>query len=113
MTNDVWIKRPGNTYEYVPGPAMKYREIHELTNFGKLLHKEGLWSLYSYAEEKSLMFHLCRGWDGMSQDNSPVDPASGQCSACGKESPDEIRGIWTLHNFDWIQKNAGGEVPDV
>jgi hypothetical protein len=104
---ETWTAQPGGTWEYNPGDTMYYSEIHDLTNFGKLLHKEGLWSLYAYADEKSLLYHLCRGYQGMSQDNNPVDPRTGQCSACHKEAPDEIRGLWTLHNFEWIQRSAG------
>jgi hypothetical protein len=82
---------------------MYHREVREQTNFGKLLHKEGLWSLYAYEGEKSLMFHLCRGFQGLRQENSPVDPHDSRCVACRREAPDEIRGLWTLHNFEWIQ----------
>lgn len=93
----------------VPGDTMTYStEIRETTDFGKLLHKEGLWSLYTYEDTKSLMYHLCRGYAGMRQENSPVDPENGACSACGSSAPDEIRGLWTLHNFDRVQEGWDG-----
>ena len=41
------------------GPLM-WDTIQDDTNFGVLLHKEGLWSLYQFKEEKSLLYHLCR-----------------------------------------------------
>ena len=82
---------------------MNYSYIKEQTDFSKLLHKEGLWSLYTYADSRSLMYHLCRGYGGIKQENSPVRPESGSCSACDLDAPDEIRGLWTLHNFDWVQ----------
>ena len=81
--------------------------IRENTDFSKLLHKEGLWSLYTYVEGRSLMYHLCRGYEGLKQENSPVRPKTGDCTACGSKSPDEIRGLWTLHNFDWVQESGG------
>lgn len=90
-----------------PGDTMIHSNVRENTDFGKLLHKEGLWSLYTYAEGKSLLYHLCRGYGGMNQVNSPVRPKTGDCTACGRKAPDEIRGLWTLHNFDWIQRSGG------
>ena len=89
---------------------MNHSNIRENTDFGKLLHKEGLWSLYTYdgnTTGKSLLYHLCRGLAGVEQENSPVRPRTGDCTRCGSKSPDEIRGLWTLHNFDWIQKSGG------
>ena len=89
----------------IPGDTMYHDNIRELTDFGKLLHKEGLWSLYTYDEGRSLLYHLCRGLGyGIKQANSPVRPRTGDCTACGSKSPDEIRGLWTLHNFDWLQQ---------
>jgi len=85
---------------------MSHSIVQSVTNFGKLLHKEGLWSMYQYEENKSLMYHLCRGFAGIRQDNYPVDPANSRCSACSLEAPDEIRGLWMIHNFDWIQRSA-------
>ncbi len=90
-----------------PGGTMYYEEVRESTDFGQLFHKEGLWSLYKYEEGRSLLYHLCRGYKGLKQDNNPVESSTGRCSSCGSEAPDEIRGLWTLHNFDWIQQ---GEV---
>ena len=92
-----------------PGATMSYSLIEERTDFGVLLHKEGLWSLYRYANGKSLMYHLCRGYVGMKQENSHVRPRTGDCTACGSKSPDEIRGLWTLHNFEWVQKFGSDE----
>lgn len=86
-----------------PGTTMYYRDVKESTNFGRLLHKEGLWSLYQFAEDRSIMYHLCRGYMGFKQENLPVNPDDGRCFGCGLEAPDEIRGLWTLHNFDWVQ----------
>lgn len=94
-----------------PGDTMYYEGIRERTNFGQLLHKEGLWSLYKFDEGRSLLYHLCRGYAGLKQENSPADPRDGQCSACESPAPDEIRGLWTLHNFEWIQR--GGVHNDV
>ena len=97
-----------------PGDTMDYIEVRDRTDFGVLLHKEKLWSLYKFDEGRSLLYHLCRGRDGVPAGarlvNAPVHPDDGECSSCGSKSPDEIRGLWTLHNFDWIQKNGGGGV---
>lgn len=82
--------------------------IRDNTDFGQLLHKEGLWSLYKYADGRSLLYHLCRGYTGVTQTNSPVRPWNGVCVACGSASPDEIRGLWKLHNFDWVQEGLSG-----
>lgn len=90
-----------------PGDTMDHSDIRDNTDFGQLLHKEGLWSLYKYKKEKSLLYHLCRGYSGMQQSNNPVRPVTGGCTACDSEAPDEIRGLWTLHNFDWIQRSGG------
>ena len=85
------------------GTLMNYSNITDLTNFGKLLHKDGLWSLYSFDDTLSIMFHLCRG-HGHIQRNSPVDPNTGRCSACTRDAPDEIQGLWKLHNWERIQE---------
>ena len=85
-----------------PGGLMNYSNIKDLTNFGKLLHKDGLWSLYSFDDTLSIMFHLCRG-HGHIQRNSPVDPNTGRCSACTRDAPDGIQGLWKLHNWERIQ----------
>jgi hypothetical protein len=88
-----------------------YHTVEEDTNFGVLLHKEGLWSLYQYREEKSLLYHLCRNQYGRFElKNNPCHPADGTCIECTKEAPDEIQGLWKLHNFEWIQQNGGGYV---
>lgn len=92
----------------VPGDTMYYYDIRDRTNFGQLLHKEGLWSLYKFDECRSLLYHLCRGYLGLKQENYPAEPGTGQCTGCNTEAPDEIRGLWTLHNFDWVQ--LGGEL---
>ncbi len=90
------------------GGLMSWNTVHEDTNFGKLLHKEELWSLYQYQEEKSLLYHLCRNLYGrMELNNNVCDPESTVCSACNEKAPDEIKGLWTLHNFEWIQQNGG------
>ena len=96
-----------------PGDTMYDSAIRENTDFGQLFHKEGLWSLYKYSDGKSLMYHLCRGYAGLKQVNSPVRPRTGDCTACGSKSPAEIRGLWTLHNFDWIQRSGGGDPADL
>ena len=88
-----------------PGDTMYYEEVRESTDFGQLFHKEGLWSLYKYEECRSLLYHLCRGYKGLKQDNNPAEFKTGRCTSCGSEAPDEIRGLWTLHNFDWIQQD--------
>ena len=99
------IQQPG-----IVEQLMKWNAIEEDTNFGKLLHKEGLWSLYQYKEEKSLVYHLCRETYGRIElRNSPCQPENGRCIVCAAEAPDEIKGLWTLHNFEWIQQN-GGEI---
>ncbi len=85
-----------------------WNTIEDDTNFGKLLHKEGLWSLYQYREERSLLYHLCRNdRNRMALENSPCSPEDSTCFMCDTVAPDEIRGIWTLHNFDWVQENGG------
>jgi hypothetical protein len=82
-----------------------YHTVKEDTNFGVLLHKEGLWSLYQFREERSLLYHLCRNRYGRFElKNNPCDPAHGACIECDKEAPDEIQGLWKLHNFEWIQQ---------
>lgn len=30
------------------------------------------------------------------------------CAGCGKIPPEDILGLWRLHNFDWIQSNPFG-----
>ena len=94
-----------------PGDTMYNSHIRKNTDFGQLFHKEGMWSLYKYGDGRSLMYHLCRTYAGYDLVNSPVRPRTGDCSTCGSKSPDEIRGLWTLHNFDWIQ--SGSDHPDV
>ena len=89
-----------------PGDTMYFEEIRDNTDFGQLLHKEGLWSLYKFEEGRSLLYHLCRGYKGLKQENSPVRPEDGQCVACESMAPEEIRGLWTLHNFDWVQSEG-------
>ena len=87
-----------------------WHTVQEDTNFGKLLHKEGLWSLYQFREEKSIIYHLCRNHYGrMELMNNVCDPETSQCCVCKEQAPTEIQGLWKLHNFDWIQQN-GGEV---
>ena len=89
------------------GKIMNWHTVEEDTNFGKLLHKEDLWSLYQFREEKSLLYHLCRNEYGrMELRNNPCDPADGQCTVCQKQAPDEIKGLWTLHNFEWVQEQG-------
>ncbi len=89
----------------------RWNTIEDDTNFGKLLHKEGLWSLYQYREEKSLLYHMCRNEYGrMELVNSNCDSMTSRCTMCDKTAPDEIKGIWTLHNFDWVQENGGRDV---
>ena len=89
------------------GPLM-WDTIQDDTNFGVLLHKEGLWSLYQFKEEKSLLYHLCRNQTGRFElVNNPCHPSSSECVQCYAKAPTEIQGIWKLHNFDWIQRNGG------
>jgi hypothetical protein len=79
--------------------------VAEDTNFGVVLHKEDLWSLYQYKEEKSLLYHLCRLRYGRFElKNHPCAPADGKCIECNETAPDEIHGLWKLHNFKWIQQ---------
>jgi hypothetical protein len=92
---------------YMPG----YNTVAEDTNFGVLLHKEELWSLYQYKEEKSLLYHLCRNLYGRFElNNNPCSPEDGKCIACDNQAPEEIHGLWKLHNFEWIQQNGGVHV---
>ena len=85
--------------------------VEEDTNFGVLLHKEDLWSLYQFREEKSLLYHLCREDGGRFRlQNTPCSPENGQCWRCRAKAPDEIHGLWKLHNFEWIQQNGGEHV---
>ena len=82
-----------------------YNTVEEDTNFGKLLHKEDLWSLYQFREEKSLLYHLCRERYGRFElKNNPCNPLDGKCSGCNQNAPEEIHGLWKLHNFEWIQQ---------
>ena len=88
-----------------------YDTVEEDTNFGVLLHKEDLWSLYQFREEKSLLYHLCRSDYGRFElVNNPCQPSSGECIRCRAEAPQEIHGLWKLHNFEWIQSNGGEHV---
>lgn len=90
--------------------AMSMWNIEEDTEFGTLLHKEGLWSLYKYKKEKSILYHLCRNeYDRMRLYNNAVDARSGRCSYCDSQAPDEIRGLWKLHNWEWVQQHGGVE----
>ncbi len=92
----------------VGGLVGGYKTVEEDTNFGVLLHKEGLWSLYQFREEKSLLYHLCRSDYGrFVLVNNPCAPETSKCYMCRAEAPEEIKGLWTLHNFDWVQN--GGE----
>jgi hypothetical protein len=85
-----------------------YNTVAEDTNFGALLHKEELWSLYQYREEKSLLYHLCRNKYGRFElKNNPCSPEDGKCIECYAQAPEEIHGLWKLHNFEWIQQNGG------
>jgi hypothetical protein len=93
------------------GGDMSWNTVGEDTDFGVLLHKEGLWSLYKYREEKSLLYHLCRNKYGrFDLHNNPCSPEDGRCSECNGQPPVEIHGLWKLHNFDWIQQNGGSHV---
>jgi hypothetical protein len=88
-----------------------YNTVQEGTNFGVLLHKEDLWSLYQFEEEKSLLYHLCRNQYGRFElKNNPCHPSDSTCIECEKEAPEEIQGLWKLHNFEWIQRNGGSHV---
>ena len=104
-TNYMQVYKQVNTLG-LPGDTMYFDEIRDNTDFGQLLHKEGLWSLYKFDEGRSLLYHLCRGYEGLKQENSPVRPEDGQCVACESMAPEEIRGLWTLHNFDWVQSEG-------
>ena len=93
------------------GVSTLYDTVEEDTNFGVLLHKEDLWSLYQFREEKSLLYHLCRSDYGRFElVNNPCQPSSGECIRCRAEAPQEIHGLWKLHNFEWIQSNGGEHV---
>ncbi len=82
--------------------------VAEDTNFGALLFKEGLWSLYQYKEEKSLLYHLCRNQYGRFElRNNPCHPNDATCIECEVKAPEEIHGLWQLHNWEWIQQNGG------
>jgi hypothetical protein len=88
----------------VPLSMSGYNTVEEDTNFGVMLHKEGLWSLYRFRDNRSLLYHLCRNQYGRFElKNNPVHPNSSECVECNKVAPDEIRGLWTLHNFEWVQ----------
>ena len=90
---------------------MSWNTVQGDTDFGTLLHKEGLFSLYKFREDKSLLFHLCRESYGRFElKNTPCDPENGTCICCGTQAPEEIHGLWMLHNFDWIQQNGGPHV---
>ena len=104
-TNYMQVYKQVNTLG-VPGDTMYPEDLRERTDFGQLLHKEGLWSLYKFDEGRSLLYHLCRGYTGMKQENRPVEPGTGECVACDSIAPEEIRGLWTLHNFDWVQSEG-------
>ena len=91
--------------------GMSWNTVQEDTNFGVLLHKEDLWSLYQFKEEKSLLYHLCRSQYGRFElKNNPCNPSDGKCIECGTQAPEEIHGLWKLHNFEWIQQNGGEHV---
>ena len=93
------------------GNPLGYSTVEEDTNFGVLLHKEDLWSLYQFKEEKSLLYHLCREDQGRFElKNTPVSPEDGHCWRCRALAPEEIHGLWKLHNFEWIQQNGGEHV---
>ena len=90
---------------------MSWNTVQEDTNFGVLLHKEDLWSLYQFKEEKSLLYHLCRNKYGRFElNNNPCHPKDGTCTECSTQAPEEIHGLWKLHNFEWIQQNGGMHV---
>ena len=66
-------------------------------NFEKLLYKEGLWSLYGTNEKDSIaMCHLCR--DNKSELTNHV-VSQGNCTYCGQVPPDEISGVFKMHNW--------------
>ena len=86
----------------------QWRTVMDDTNFGVLLHKEDLWSLYQFEEDKSLLYHLCRSQYGRFElSNNPCHPDDGTCIECDVQAPEEIHGLWKLHNFEWIQRNGG------
>ena len=93
------------------GGMVSWNTVAEDTDFGKLLHKKDLWSLYKFKEEKSLLYHLCRNRYGRFElKNNPCAPEDGKCIECQEQAPEEIHGLWKLHNFEWIQQSGGEDV---
>ena len=77
----------------------------------KYLHKQDDWELRTLQDNKywgSWIYHRCETHDVDANDNectwSMSDCHHGKCSWCDTPIPDEIYGIWKLHNFDslWL-----------
>ena len=80
-----------------------------------LLHQqEGCWELRTTTESAerryglhSYIVHVCpvegfrRYWWYLPMTEAP-------CGGCWKQPPDEIYGLWKLHNWEYIQKGVTG-----
>lgn len=78
---------------------------NEDVKFGTLLHKEGLWSLYGTKGTASRIYHMCRD-QKLRTINAVVNSFTYRCHNCGILAPDEIKGLFQLHNFEEIQERG-------
>ena len=84
-------------------------------NTNCVLHQEGEWRLDRMPSSQwawnSWLIHGCQ----QSRDNGIRGGAYAlwgtayECCACHERAPDGLIALWTLHNFDRIQRNGWGE----
>lgn len=72
-----------------------------------VLYEEGEWRIYGhFDDEYSTMAHKCPKWEQRNYPDKSRDPewrwfwGTGDCQTCLASIPDDLKGLWTLHNFD-------------
>ena len=68
---------------------------------GVVLHEDGAFRLYHMGRDKSVLAHKCGSYPEPSKEKWWFLPHhSHKCFMCGAVPSDEIRGLYTLHNWD-------------
>ena len=58
-----------------------------------------LYGLHSYIAHYCPVLKTCRYWWAL--------PLAGRCVGCNYPPPEDVLGLWKLHNFDYIQNGEG------